>query len=197
MLGAISFVLFILGNVLLFYPPPTQQQTCYHASPMLWWGVMTVTGVGWFLFGQIVVVVLVIGVGGPAILVCSPLIPRSLANELDESAQITMFPRARRAGASTSTATCSTHSYRTRKTSNRLLHPFRRLGEIRMGPYTSPIPHSPPSSRSSNVCDLSGKLYRAGSSTESVVSSGSTEITGLWTPLSCKLSDFCLVRADK
>jgi hypothetical protein len=37
---------------------------------MLWWGVMTVTGVGWFLFGQIVVVVLVIGVGGPAILVC-------------------------------------------------------------------------------------------------------------------------------
>ena len=69
MLGAISFVLFVLGNVLLFYPPPTQQQTCYHASPMLWWGVMTVTGVGWFLFGQIVVVVLVIGVGGPAILV--------------------------------------------------------------------------------------------------------------------------------
>ena len=86
MLGAISFVLFILGNVLLFYPPPTKQQTCYHASPMLWWGVMTVTGVGWFLFGQIVVVVLIIGVGGPAILVCLPLVSRSLAYISGEAA---------------------------------------------------------------------------------------------------------------
>jgi len=86
MLGVISFILFILGNVLLFYPPPTQQQTCYHASPMLWWGVMTVTGVGWFLFGQIVVVVLIIGVGGPAILVCFPLVSRSLAYISGEAA---------------------------------------------------------------------------------------------------------------
>jgi hypothetical protein len=67
-LGGFSFILFILGNVLLFYPLPSEQQTCYHASPMLWWGVMAVTGVGWFLFGQIILVVLVIGVGGPAIL---------------------------------------------------------------------------------------------------------------------------------
>jgi hypothetical protein len=94
MLGAISFVLFILGNVLLFYPPPTQQQTCYHASPMLWWGVITVTGVGWFLFGQVIVVVLIIGVGGPAILVCLPFVTRSLANNSDEPTATAMLPRA-------------------------------------------------------------------------------------------------------
>jgi hypothetical protein len=47
----------------------SQQETCYHASPMLWWGVMTVTGVGWFLFGQILLVVLFIAIGGSAILV--------------------------------------------------------------------------------------------------------------------------------
>jgi len=45
-----------------------------------------VTGVGWFLFGQIVVVVLIIGVGGPAILVCLPLVSRSLAYISGEAA---------------------------------------------------------------------------------------------------------------
>lgn len=68
-LGASAVILFILGNVLLFYPLPSKQETCYHASPMLWWGVMAVTGVGWFLVGQVLVVVLIIGVGGPLILV--------------------------------------------------------------------------------------------------------------------------------
>jgi hypothetical protein len=66
-----------------------------------------------------------------------------------------------------------------------------------MGPYTIPIPCPPPPSRTSNVCNLSGELHRAGSSTESTVSSGSTEITGLWSSLSCKLSMYRLVRADK
>jgi hypothetical protein len=36
---------------------------------MLWWGVMTVTGVGWFLLLQLFVVVFVVGLGGQAIIV--------------------------------------------------------------------------------------------------------------------------------
>lgn len=68
-LGVISFVLFILGNVLLFYPLPSEQDTCYHSAPMLWWGTMAVTGVGWFLIGQVLFVVAVVGIGGHAVLV--------------------------------------------------------------------------------------------------------------------------------
>lgn len=68
-LGLISIVLFILGNVLLFRPLPTHAATCYHAAPMLWWGVMTVTGVGWFLFFQMFVVMFVVGIGGHAVVV--------------------------------------------------------------------------------------------------------------------------------
>ncbi|WRT70202.1 uncharacterized protein IL334_007196 [Kwoniella shivajii] len=63
-LGLLSFVLFILGNILLFSPSPSNQESCYRSSPMLWWGVMTVTGVGWFLLAQIVIVILVAGIGG-------------------------------------------------------------------------------------------------------------------------------------
>ncbi|WVR07666.1 hypothetical protein IAU60_004708 [Kwoniella sp. DSM 27419] len=69
LLGLISIVLFILGNVLLFRPLPTQPMSCYHSAPMLWWGVMTVTGVGWFLLAQILLVVVFVGLGGPVMLV--------------------------------------------------------------------------------------------------------------------------------
>lgn len=72
-LGLMSFIFFVLGNVLLFYPLPSQENTCYHGAPMLWWGVMTVTGVGWFLFGQVIFVVAVVGVGGQAVLVSTAL----------------------------------------------------------------------------------------------------------------------------
>ncbi|WVW86194.1 hypothetical protein I302_108236 [Kwoniella bestiolae CBS 10118] len=67
-LGLLSFILFILGNVLLFKPLPSQELSCYNASPMLWWGVMTVTGVGWFLLAQMILVILVVGVGGTVVL---------------------------------------------------------------------------------------------------------------------------------
>ncbi|ORX40579.1 hypothetical protein BD324DRAFT_647504 [Kockovaella imperatae] len=70
LMGALSAILFILGNVLVFYPPPSAtNSTCYHASPLLWWAVMTVTGVGWFLIAQMFVVVVIVGIGGQAILV--------------------------------------------------------------------------------------------------------------------------------
>ena len=36
---------------------------------MLWWGTMAVTGVGWFLIGQVLFVVAVVGIGGHAVLV--------------------------------------------------------------------------------------------------------------------------------
>ena len=105
LLGAFSFVLFVLGNVLLFHPLPTSQQTCYHASPMLWWGVMTVTGVGWFLFGQIIIVVLVIGVGGPAILVCHPIPNSESADQSDYITPTTLLPHPFRTGTSTRSTT--------------------------------------------------------------------------------------------
>jgi hypothetical protein len=73
---------------------------------MLWWGVMTVTGVGWFLFGQIIIVVLFIGVGGPAIL--ASLYTTSFAkhtDNTDHATSITMFPHPYRTGTSTSPAT--------------------------------------------------------------------------------------------
>ena len=74
-MGALSAILFVLGNVLLFHPlPRPSQQTCYHSAPLLWWGVMTVTGVGWFLLVQVFVVVVVVGVGGQAVLVSIQLI---------------------------------------------------------------------------------------------------------------------------
>jgi len=66
----VSAVLFVLGNILVFYPPPTRAESCYHASLMLWWGVMSVVGVGWVLFVQVFVVVVVVGIGGHAVLVC-------------------------------------------------------------------------------------------------------------------------------
>ena len=69
-MGALSAILFILGNILLFHPiPKPSQPTCYHTAPLLWWGVMTVTGVGWFLLVQVFVVVVVVGIGGQAVLV--------------------------------------------------------------------------------------------------------------------------------
>lgn len=42
---------------------------------MLWWGTMVVTGVGWFLVGQVVFVVAVVGLGGQALLVSLSLAP--------------------------------------------------------------------------------------------------------------------------
>jgi hypothetical protein len=68
-LGAISSILFILGNLLLFDSSLAQQTTCYHSSPLLWWGVMTVVGVGYFLLAQVFVVVIIVGIGGQAMLV--------------------------------------------------------------------------------------------------------------------------------
>lgn len=35
---------------------------------MLWWGVMTVTGVGWVLFAQVFFVVVIVGLGGHVVL---------------------------------------------------------------------------------------------------------------------------------
>jgi hypothetical protein len=76
-LGAISAVLFVLGNVMLFYPDPTSDETCYHAAPMLWWGVMTVVGIGWILLAQVFFVIVVVGLGGQAVLVSLSLRPPS------------------------------------------------------------------------------------------------------------------------
>lgn len=68
-LGGISFGLFILGNVLLLHPSPSRHPTCYHAAPTLWWGVMTVTGVGWVLLLQVFLVMFIVGIGGHAVVV--------------------------------------------------------------------------------------------------------------------------------
>jgi hypothetical protein len=79
---------------------------------MLWWGVMTVTGVGWFLFGQIIVVVLIIGVGGPAILVCH-LIPSSESADQSDYITPTNFNRGQchhRQGANADHVACTTGS---------------------------------------------------------------------------------------
>jgi hypothetical protein len=65
MLGLASLGLFIYGNIILF----SSLQTCRRSTPLLWWAVMTVTGVGWFLLFEVVFVVLVVGVVGPGILV--------------------------------------------------------------------------------------------------------------------------------
>ncbi|WWD19637.1 hypothetical protein CI109_104099 [Kwoniella shandongensis] len=67
LLGLLSSILFILGNILVFHPLPTTP-SCYTASPMLWWGVMSVTGVGWFLLAQVLVMILVVGIGGSVVL---------------------------------------------------------------------------------------------------------------------------------
>lgn len=67
-LGFISTILFILGNILLFYPPPSDQ-SCYSANPMLWWGVLVVTAVGWVLLLQVFFVVVIVGLGGAVVLV--------------------------------------------------------------------------------------------------------------------------------
>jgi hypothetical protein len=37
----IRIVLFILGHLLMFNPPPSRTPTCYNAAPMLWWAVFT------------------------------------------------------------------------------------------------------------------------------------------------------------
>jgi len=79
MLGLTSLGLFIYGNVILF----SSLQTCRRSTPLLWWAVMTVTGVGWFLLLEVVFVVLVVGVVGPGILVSeagchgNPTVPRT------------------------------------------------------------------------------------------------------------------------
>ncbi|WVQ66965.1 uncharacterized protein L199_005156 [Kwoniella botswanensis] len=67
-LGLLSFILFILGNILLFKPLPSDDMSCYNASPMLWWGVMTVTGVGWVLLAQMILVIVVVGIGGTVLM---------------------------------------------------------------------------------------------------------------------------------
>ncbi|WWC94903.1 hypothetical protein V866_001755 [Kwoniella sp. B9012] len=67
-LGLLSFILFILGNILLFKPLPSNDMSCYNASPMLWWGVMTVTGVGWALLAQMILVIVVVGIGGTVLM---------------------------------------------------------------------------------------------------------------------------------
>ncbi|WVR00173.1 hypothetical protein IAU59_007315 [Kwoniella sp. CBS 9459] len=57
-LNVIGLVLFILGNILVFKPIPSStrvEPTCYNASPMLWWGVMSVTAVGWVLAAQLLI----------------------------------------------------------------------------------------------------------------------------------------------
>jgi hypothetical protein len=54
---------------MLFYPNPAREDTCYHAAPMLWWGVMTVVGIGWILLVQIFFVIVIVGLGGQAVLV--------------------------------------------------------------------------------------------------------------------------------
>ncbi|KAK4684479.1 4,5-DOPA dioxygenase extradiol, partial [Tremellales sp. Uapishka_1] len=59
--GALSAVLFVLGNILVFHPAPTDPHSCYYAAPLLWWAVMTVTGVGWFLIAQVVFIAGVVG----------------------------------------------------------------------------------------------------------------------------------------
>ena len=69
LLGVLSIILFVLGNILLFYPRPSTPGSCYHASPLLWWGVMVITGVGWILFAQIFFVVAVVGIGGHVVVV--------------------------------------------------------------------------------------------------------------------------------
>ncbi|OCF44636.1 hypothetical protein I317_01523 [Kwoniella heveanensis CBS 569] len=55
-INVLAFVLFILGNILVFKPLPSESgdPTCYNASPMLWWGVMSVTAVGWAFAAQVV-----------------------------------------------------------------------------------------------------------------------------------------------
>ncbi|WVF72983.1 hypothetical protein IAT40_007801 [Kwoniella sp. CBS 6097] len=54
----LALILFILGNILVFKPLPSKsgqpKPTCYNASPMLWWGVMSVTAVGWALAAQLI-----------------------------------------------------------------------------------------------------------------------------------------------
>lgn len=63
-------ILFILGNILLFHPRPSAE-TCYGASPLLWWGVMLVVGIGYILLAQIFFVVVIVGLGGAIVLVSS------------------------------------------------------------------------------------------------------------------------------
>ncbi|OCF77329.1 hypothetical protein I204_01317 [Kwoniella mangroviensis CBS 8886] len=67
-LGLLSFILFILSNILLFKPLPSDDMSCYNASPMLWWGVMTVTGVGWVLLAQMIFVIVIVGIGGTVLM---------------------------------------------------------------------------------------------------------------------------------
>ncbi|WWC64556.1 uncharacterized protein I303_107167 [Kwoniella dejecticola CBS 10117] len=65
--GLLAFILFILGNILLFSPLPSTPLSCYHAAPLLWWGVMVVTGVGWFLLAQLLLVVVLVGLGSAVV----------------------------------------------------------------------------------------------------------------------------------
>ncbi|EIW72090.1 hypothetical protein TREMEDRAFT_72651 [Tremella mesenterica DSM 1558] len=68
LMGLLALNMFLLGHVILFYPPPSKTETCFHSAPTLWWGVMIVVGVGWFLILQILVVVVIIGLGGALIM---------------------------------------------------------------------------------------------------------------------------------
>ena len=70
MMGCLAFSLFVCGNVLLFYPFSTKTSaTCYNAAPMLWWGTMTVVGVGWFLLFQMLFVAVIVTAGGAVVVV--------------------------------------------------------------------------------------------------------------------------------
>lgn len=60
----LSVALFISGNVFLW----TSTDTCKLYSPLQWWAVMAVIGVGYVLIGEVVVIVLVVGIiGGPLV----------------------------------------------------------------------------------------------------------------------------------
>ena len=68
-MGRLAATLFVLGNVILFAPWPSRENTCYRAAPTLWWGVMTVTAVGWALIFHVFFIVFVVGLGGPVMMV--------------------------------------------------------------------------------------------------------------------------------
>ncbi|KAL7418418.1 hypothetical protein Q5752_006876 [Cryptotrichosporon argae] len=66
-MGALSFLLFILGHVLLFVPDPTHPASCIHGAPVLWWGVMAVVAVGWALALNVLAVITGVYLGGTVV----------------------------------------------------------------------------------------------------------------------------------
>lgn len=64
LLLATSAALFVWGNTLVW----SSVSTCKRSEPLLWWGVTTIVGVGWFLLAEVAVVVLGVGLLGPSVL---------------------------------------------------------------------------------------------------------------------------------